>query len=129
MPQSALSLTKPMRAIRTIALRLPEVLEGAVCDKIAFKARGKMFLSLGQSDDSYNLMLKLGDSLAEAALLATKEPGSYKVGVHGWVTIVFRHNQSAPAGLLERWIDESYRLLAPKQPATKSAKTATKKRK
>jgi hypothetical protein len=31
------------------------------------------------------------------------------------MTIVLDHKKSPPAGLFERWIDESYRLIAPKK--------------
>jgi len=127
----------PIQALRKVALRYPEAQEGTSCGKSAFKARDKAFLFVGMDDDSYNVMVKLRESLAEAARLETKEPGTYSVGGHGWVKATFRHDESPPAGLLERWIDESYRLLVHKQlvallperglPAGDSAKTAKKK--
>jgi hypothetical protein len=60
-------------------------------------------------------MLKLSDYLAEAAKLAANEPGLYKTGAKGWVTVKFDADRSPPLDVLARWIDESYRLLAPKQ--------------
>ncbi len=60
-------------------------------------------------------MLKLRESLAEAAKLAAKEPDHYGVGGIGWVKAIFEHDEFPPAGLMERWIDESYRLLAHQQ--------------
>ena len=60
-------------------------------------------------------MVKLRESLAEAAKLEAKEPECYAVGGHGWVKVTLGRDQFPPPGLLERWIDESYRLLVPKQ--------------
>ena len=104
-----------MKALRKVAMRYPEVQETVVCTKAAFKARNKAFLFIGTDDTCYNTMLKLRESLPEAAKLAAKEPKSYGVGGHGWVSATFNHDDSPPPGLLERWIDESYRLLVPKK--------------
>jgi hypothetical protein len=104
-----------MQALRRIASRFPEVQEGMVCQKAAFKAGNKAFFFLGMDDTSYNTMVKLRDSLAEATKLAAKDPDRYGVGGHGWVSANFGHNESPPSGLFERWIEESYRLLVPKK--------------
>ena len=106
--------TKPMRALRRAALRYPEAEEGTSCNKSAFRARNKAFLFLGVDEGSYNVMLKLRESLAEASRLETKEPGRYAVGGGGWVKATFGRKESPPPGLLESWIDESYRLLVHK---------------
>jgi hypothetical protein len=97
------------------ALKLPEAEEGIACagtslEKRTIKARGKAFLFLGQCD----AMLKLGDSLGEATALASKQPDRCKVGAHGWVTVALSPDL-LPLEILQRWIEESYRLLAPKQ--------------
>jgi hypothetical protein len=107
--------SKPMQALRKIALQYPEAEEGTSCNKAAFKARNKAFLFVGMDQTSYNVMLKLRESLPEAARLAAKEPNHYGVGGMDWVKATFSHNESPPAGLMEKWIDESYRLLVHKQ--------------
>jgi hypothetical protein len=122
-----------MQALRRFALRYPEAQEGVACEgtaaeKRTVKVRNKAFLFLGPAD----VMLKLGESAAEAAELASKEPSRYKVGAHGWVTVKFAADESPPLDVLKRWIDESYRLLAPNQLLTMlsaggSTETATKK--
>lgn len=124
------------QSLRELALRYPEAREGVSCEGTALEkrtvtARNKAFLFLGKAD----VMVKLRDSLAGAARLAAKEPGRYKAGAHGWVTVTFSDGESPPPGLLEKWLDESYRAVANKQlvamlpqegfPATK--KTAAKK--
>ena len=97
-------------ALQEIALRLPQAEVGVACagtaqEKRTVKARGKAFLFLGPAD----AMLKLGPSLPEASERAAREPGRYKVGAHGWVTVTT--DGEAPLDLLERWIEESYRVV------------------
>jgi hypothetical protein len=115
MAKKAERKSKAAQTGRRIALGYPEVEEGVSCSKASFKARGKAFLFLGAEEGSYTAMMKLGESLAEAGKLAAQQPSCYKVGARGWVTLVFRADESPPLGLMERWIDESFRVLAPKQ--------------
>src|SRR5262245_12425822 len=110
--------SSPTQALRKTALAYPETEEGVACEgtsleKRTIKVRGKAFLFLGKSD----AMLKLGDSLHEATKLSSQLPGSCQVGAHGWVKLTFGESASPPAVLLARWVEESYRLLAPKQPS------------
>ena len=105
-----------MNALRQLALQYPQAEEGIACQGTAiecstFKARNKAFLFLGAGV----IRLKLHESLAEAVKLAAKEPGRYKVGANGWVAVTLTGDASPPLDLLTRWLDESYRLLAPKQ--------------
>lgn len=58
---------------RKAALRYPEAQEGTSCDRSAFKARDKAFLFMGAEDHSCNAMVKLRESLEEAARLAEDE--------------------------------------------------------
>jgi hypothetical protein len=73
--------------------------------------RKKAFLFLGAAD----AMMKLSDSLDEANELADAEPERYKAGAHGWVTVAFGDAETLPMDRLLKWLDESYRLLAPKK--------------
>jgi hypothetical protein len=98
---------------RSSALAYPEVDEGDSCVKQAFRVRKKGFLYLGEKADSYNAMVKLGASLDEASELAAASPGHYAVGSGGWVTIKLPNDSAPPPGVMERWIDESFRLQAP----------------
>jgi predicted DNA-binding protein (MmcQ/YjbR family) len=100
--------------LRQLATALPEVTEGVTCDKAAYKAGGKSFLFVGAGDTATTIMLKLKVSLPEAKKLAAAHPATYKIGGHDWVTITLPHGQPPPAELLQRWIEESYRLLVPK---------------
>ncbi len=107
--------SKPMVAIRKLALKYPEVEEGASCVNRAFKARKKSFVFMGMNDSTYHVRLKLSDSLEEAEQLAEESPEHCSVGAHGWTLITFPHRKAPPKGLMKRWIDESFRLLAPKK--------------
>jgi hypothetical protein len=103
-----------LQSLRALALQYPEAEEGIACvgtalEKRTIKVRKKAFLFLGVAD----AMIKLADLLPEAAALAAKDPERCKAGAHGWVTVKFDEKQP-PTELLARWIDESYRLLAPK---------------
>ncbi len=102
--------------LRALALRYPEAAEGVACKGTAlessvFKARDKSFLFIGSAE----LKVKLRESLAEAARLATEEPGRYRVGSSGWVTVRFSPDEPLPLELLKRWTDESYRVVAARQ--------------
>jgi hypothetical protein len=102
------------KAVRAFARGLPEAQEGVACagtaaEKRTVQVRKKAFVFLGATD----VMVKLRDSLPEALHLAAKEPNRYKVGALGWVTVTIDGGGAAPRELLERWIDESYRLQAP----------------
>ena len=129
MPKSEPTESKPMLAIRKLALSYPEVEETPSCVNRAFKARKKSFLFLGMKDETYSVRLKLSESLAEAERLAEKSPENYSVGMHGWTLVTLSHTKSPPRGLMKRWVDESFRLLAPKaltgESQSKSRETKT----
>lgn len=100
--------------IRELAAGYPEVGTGTVCGKESFKARKKNFLFLSVGDKSYSLKVKLSAALPEAEALAAEHPDRYSVGSTGWVDLELPHAESPPGDLAERWIEESYRLNAPK---------------
>jgi len=102
------------QTLRKLALSYPEVVEGDSCVKRSFKARKKGFLYLGENEAGYNVMVKLGPSVDEAEAMIGQHPGTWTVGKAGWATLKFAPDERAPEGLLERWLDESYRLQAPR---------------
>jgi hypothetical protein len=104
------------QTFRDEALRFPETEEGIACagtslEKRTIKVRNKAFLFLGAAD----AMLKLRESLPQAAKLAANEPGRYAVGANGWVKVTFADATNLPIDVLVNWIGESYKLMAPKQ--------------
>ena len=94
--------------IRRTALALPETVEGSSCVNRAFTAGRKNFLFLGEKDDSWNVRLKLKDSLPAAEALG------YDGGKIGWIKMEFAPGETAPAETAA-WIRESYRLIVPKR--------------
>ena len=101
--------------LRDLALAFPEVAEGESCVKRSFKVRKKGFLYLGENAKGYDVMVKLGPSLEEASALVADRPDTWSVGKGGWAILKFGSEELPPEGLLERWMDESYRLQAPKK--------------
>ena len=105
-----------MDELRDLALALPGTAEDVACAGTAMEARtvtagGKAFLFHRDED----LRLKLRGSLPEATALAAAEPERYRVGAHGWVTVVLAAAEPPPVDLLARWVEESFRLIASKK--------------
>jgi hypothetical protein len=115
----------PMQALRKAALRHPGTEEGVACEGTPIesrtvKARNKAFLFLTVG----HARLKLRESLPEAIKLAQKKPDQFQVGSGGWVKASLTADGSTPLDVLERWIGESYRLMAgPIAAAGKSKKS------
>jgi hypothetical protein len=123
MSRQKTKVSAPMKALRRAALRHPDTHEGVSCEgtsleKRTVKAHGKAFVFLGVGD----VMVKLRESLPEARRLARKEPERYRAGAHGWVKATIAEDEVPPLALLERWIDESYRLVADGHPIPKVVK-------
>jgi len=103
-----------MEALWAIANRHLDVEAGIACAGTAVesrtaKVRGRAFLFLRPQDARF----KLAASAAEAA-----QPGSgCKVGAGGWCHAKLGVADSPPLSVMERWIAESYALMA--APASK----------
>ena len=100
-------------------LSYPETSATGVCTRMAIKVRKKGFVFIGvklNGDDviEHNALIKISASLEEANALAAEHPGRYQVGKHGWVTVRMAPDEAPPEGLMARWIDEAYRIAAPK---------------
>ncbi len=103
----------PMQALRKAALHYPGTEEGVACEGTPIesrtvRARNKAFLFLTVG----HARLKLRESLPEATRLAQKRPDQLQVGSGGWVKASLGADGSTPIDVLERWIGESYRLMA-----------------
>lgn len=96
--------------------------KGTAAECVTYKVNKKAFLFVRPKA----AMVKLGDSIAEAAKLEAAAPELYRVGTGGWVTITLNGAENPDASVLERWIAESYALYAKaaavkKPPAVKTA--------
>ncbi|MDP6447416.1 MAG: hypothetical protein QF805_26700, partial [Pirellulaceae bacterium] len=88
--------TDPTQVLREFALQLPEAEEGDSCNKSAFRARNKAFLYIGGKDRSFNLMLRLDDSLPVAEECESNSPGNYTVGKGGWTKVAHKFDDDVP---------------------------------
>lgn len=128
MPEPKEPVESPaVRALRRFANALPEVEEGASCVNRAFRVRGKSFAYLGSKPETYRLMIKLTEALPAARAAETKRPGAFAVGKHGWTTVNLPHSEKVTKGLLEGWIEESYRSFASSPPAARTVKTRSRR--
>lgn len=101
--------------IRQHALTFPQTEEGSSCVNRAFKAGGKNFAFLGEKEEECNIRLKLDASIPEIQERAEAEGRPWDVGKAGWTMLRFPPDDPPPAQDLERWVTESFMLLAPKK--------------
>ena len=110
------AVRKAETTLREYALALPESHEEFPWGHTAIKVRGKIFLFLGGgSDGGLSLSVKLKDSNTAALDQPFATPTHYGMGKHGWVSAQFAPGENPPIELLQSWIDESYRAIAPKK--------------
>lgn len=106
---------KISETVRAFAATFPETVEGTSCVNRAFKAGGKNFVFLGEKEGECNVRLKLEASVPEIKNLAENDPDRWQVGKGGWALFRFPPDSAPPAADLQRWITESFCLLAPKK--------------
>ncbi|MGO9560104.1 MAG: MmcQ/YjbR family DNA-binding protein [Acidimicrobiales bacterium] len=96
------------------ALAFPESWEDHPWGETVVKVGKKVFVFLGaeEGDLPNRMTVKLPDSANQALDLPGAAPTGYGLGRAGWVTLRL---DSAPSGVLEDWIEESYRTVAPKR--------------
>ena len=102
-------------ALRRHGLSLPEAVEEFPWDHSALKVRGKTFVFLNQSEEELSLSVKLPVSRDFALIFDWAEPTGYGLGRSGWVSARFGPEDEPDIELLERWIVESYKAIAPKK--------------
>ena len=106
-----------MDAARTklleFALGLPEAVEDHPWGEAVAKVRKKVFVFFG-GPTTGRMTVKLDESHGHALSLDGATPTGYGLGKSGWVTLP----TDAPGvehELLCEWIEESYRIVAPKR--------------
>jgi predicted DNA-binding protein (MmcQ/YjbR family) len=108
---SSRSVDAVRERLLAFALSLPEAYEDHPWDETVAKVRRKVFVFFGGTP---NLMtVKLVESHAHAISIEGTEPTRYGLGKSGWVNVPV----GAPGlddALLCDWIEESYRVIAPK---------------
>lgn len=101
--------------LRRHGLGLPEAVEEFPWGHSALKVRGKTFVFLNQSEEELSLSVKLPASRDFALIFDWAEPTGYGLGRSGWVSARFGPDDEPDLELLERWIVESYKAIAPKK--------------
>jgi predicted DNA-binding protein (MmcQ/YjbR family) len=100
--------------VLAFALSLPETAEDRPWeDDVVVKVRGKIFVFAGPAD-SKRLSVKLAESHAHALAIEGAVPTGYGLGKAGWVTVPLRA-PDVSLDVLRDWIEESYRIVAPKR--------------
>ena len=101
--------------LRDFALGFPGAREEFPWGERVIKVGKKVFVFLGMADgDELGLSVKLPESGPMALLLPFAQPTGYGLGKSGWVSARFAASDDPPLGMLQEWIDESYRSVAPR---------------
>jgi len=110
-----MALTEAEDALRDFGMALPEATEDFPWGHRALKVRGKAFVFVALEDGELRISTKLPLSSEVAMHLPFAAPTGYGLGAHGWISSRFRDGDEIPMPLLESWILESYRAVAPKR--------------
>ena len=95
------------------ALSFPDAYEDHPWGEAVAKVRGKIFVFMGVAA-SRRMTVKLDESHGHALSIEGAEPTGYGLGKAGWVTVPLRA-PGVDLQLLRDWIEESYRIVAPKR--------------
>lgn len=105
--------------VRRFALGLPGAVEEFPWGECVAKVDRKAFAFLGSDHGSHppGMTVKLKDPEAHAHALASPgaRPAGYNLGRSGWVRLALNEPEGPPVELLCDWIEESYRVIAPKR--------------
>jgi predicted DNA-binding protein (MmcQ/YjbR family) len=108
-------IARGFEALRRRGLALPQAVEEFPWGRSALKVRGKTFVFLNHSEEELSLSVKLPVSRDFALIFDWAEPTGYGLGRSGWVSARFGPGDEPDMELLERWIVESYKAVAPKK--------------
>jgi predicted DNA-binding protein (MmcQ/YjbR family) len=102
--------------LRSFALSLPEATEDFPWGESAIRVNRKVFVFLGpeQASGRRRATVKLDESNGHALSIEGAEPTRYGLGSSGWVTVPLRA-PGVTLDLLHDWVEESYRIVAPKR--------------
>ena len=108
----------PLRdRLLAFALSLPDAWEDQPWEEdTVAKVRKKIFVFLG-APASTQMTVKLVESNAHALSIEGAKPSAYGLGKSGWVTVPLAAD-GVDLALLCEWIEESYRIVAPKRLVT-----------
>jgi predicted DNA-binding protein (MmcQ/YjbR family) len=108
----------PREHAQAYALTFPGAYPEHPWGQTVIKVKKKVFLFVNGAiapEDGVSLSVKLPASGADVLHLPFAEPMGYGMGKHGWVTLLLMRDDHVPLAVLETWIAESYRAVAPKR--------------
>jgi predicted DNA-binding protein (MmcQ/YjbR family) len=103
------------RRVLAFALGFPGAYEDHPWDEDVAKVGKKVFVFMGIQDSATpGMTVKLRESHDHALSVPGAAPTGYGLGKSGWVDVPFR-DTTPPLDVLKDWVEESYRLVAPKK--------------
>lgn len=102
-------------ALREAGLGYPEVTEDFPWGHRTLKVKGKAFVFLALTGEGLSMSVKLPQSNGAALMMPFAQPTGYGLGKSGWVSASFGARDTPPLEMLRKWLDESYRAIAPKK--------------
>lgn len=97
------------------ALGYPDAYEDHPWGERVVKVGKKIFVFFAGRENELAVIMKLPFSADPALALPFVSRTGYNLGKTGWVTATFALDEHPPVELLQEWIDESYRAVAPKR--------------
>lgn len=101
--------------LREAALDYPGAYEESPWGERVVKVDRKVFLFMGVRQGRLALSVKLPHSGGAALELPFTTPTGYGLGKSGWVSASFDSPSGVPMGMMLEWIEESYRVIAPRR--------------
>jgi predicted DNA-binding protein (MmcQ/YjbR family) len=108
----------PREHAQAYALTLPGAYAEHPWGQTVIKVSKKVFLFVNGAiapEDGVSLSVKLPRSGADLLEMPFAEPMGYGMGKYGWVTLLLMREDYVAPALLEAWVLESYRAVAPKR--------------
>lgn len=108
----------PREHAQAYALSFPGAYAEHPWGQTVIKVKRKVFLFVNGAiapEDGVSLSVKLPYSGEDVLHLPFAESMGYGMGKYGWVTLLIGRDDLLPLELLEVWINESYRAVAPKR--------------
>jgi predicted DNA-binding protein (MmcQ/YjbR family) len=109
------TLKQAFERLRKIALSYPDTREDHPWGESAFKVKSKVFVIANITKEGLHVTVKLPRSREFALEYLFTEPTGYGLGKAGWITAWFAPKDKPPLDILEAWVDESFRAVAPKK--------------
>ena len=101
--------------LRELALAFPETREDFPWGERVIKVRDKIFLFVRAEKSKLSITVKLKLLHRAALKIPRVKRTGYGLGKHGWVSGTFSANEMPSPELLRLWVNESFRLVAPKK--------------